>query len=195
MRRGLEITHGSMSWIETAATLVAGCFVLGIMVIGCLEVLSRGLVNMPIHGYLDIIEQTMIVIALFAVSYCQAHWGNVRMTLVINALGGRAKWLAETVALLAALCVVLILIRGSWLHFIRAWEIGGTTPEIGLPTWIGALIVPLALGILATRLLLQWLDALRLLLGNGGDPVCFPKLAESEDGREVEVEENESWNL
>ena len=98
MRHPLTIVHVALLRLEMAAALVAGTVILLIMTMGLIEIAGRGLFNKPIHGYLDIVEQLMVAVAVFGVSYCQATWGNVRMTLVVGALNGRARWIAETIA-------------------------------------------------------------------------------------------------
>ncbi|MDX5360022.1 MAG: TRAP transporter small permease [Alphaproteobacteria bacterium] len=174
MRHPLQALHEGLLRLEIGGALVSGAFVLVIMLAGCAEIVGRGLFNAPIHGYLDIIEQTMVAVALFGVSYCQATLGNVRMTLLIGAMSGRPRWVAEAVSLLVCLFVALILMQGSWNHFLRAWQIGGSTAEIDIPTWISTLLVPVSFAVLSARLVLQILDAVRVAVNPDTDPLVIP---------------------
>lgn len=164
MRSLIETVDRLLGHVERAAALLAGLLILAMMALVCAEVLGRGLFNHPVRGSIDIIEQVMVALVTLGIAYCQSHFGNVRMTLVSDRLTGRAKWLSELFALAIALFVVVILAKGSWLNFQRAWGNGGDTPEIGIPLWPGILLVTAALGLLGLRLAVQCAEAVRLIL-------------------------------
>lgn len=164
MGRLIELAHGFLKRVEIIFALVAGVVVLVIMTLGCAEILGRSAFRSPIHGSLDMVEQLMVVVAAFGIAYCQANWGNVRMTLVVRRLKGRTRWAFEAFSLLIACLVVTALVTGSWGNFLRAWEIGGNTPNIYIPLWIGTLAVCVALCLLLLRLVLQFVEALRLVI-------------------------------
>lgn len=159
--------------IEVWAALVAGLIVLVIMSLGVWEVVGRSVFSHPLHGYLDMVEQSMVGVALLGMPYCQARLGNVRMSLLVGQLTGRSRWIMETIAFLAALAVVVVLIKGSWLHFLRAYSIGGSSPEIQLPIWVASLVVPVVLTMLAMRLALQLLEGGRLIFSPDDDTVVI----------------------
>ncbi|MGE0584798.1 MAG: TRAP transporter small permease subunit [Flavobacteriaceae bacterium] len=168
MKTAILRAHAALAVVETLGAFLAGLIVMVIMVLGIWEVIGRSAFSTPLHGYLDMVEQMMVAVALLGVAYCQSHLGNVRMTLFIGRLSGRFRWTLEAIAFAAALLVIVVLIKGSWAHFYRAFSIGGTSPEIQLPLWWASLVVPIALTILAARLLLQLLEAIRLI-GKPGD--------------------------
>lgn len=153
-----------LGYIEKSAALIAGLLILGLMSLVCAEVLGRGLFNHPVRGSIDIVEQLMVVLVTLGIAYGQSHFGNVRMTLLSDRCRGRAKWMSEIFALGIGLFVVVTLSKGSWLNLMRSWNNGGDTPEIGIPLWPGIAIVTGALALLALRLALQLVEALRLLM-------------------------------
>jgi TRAP-type C4-dicarboxylate transport system permease small subunit len=163
MRAIIDTCDTAIGAVEKFAALIAGLLILALMGLVCAEVLGRGLLNHPVRGSIDIVEQLMVALVTLGVSYCQSHFGNVRMTLISDRCKGRAKWANEIFALGIGLFVVLVLTKGSWLNFMRSWNNGGDTPEIGIPLWPGILLVTCALGLLALRLVLQLVEALRLL--------------------------------
>lgn len=169
MKTAINRASNLLSFIEIWGAFIAGLTIMLIMVLGVWEVVGRSVFSKPLHGYLDMVEQLMVAVALLGMAYCQAHLGNVRMTLLIGRLRGRSRWILEAIAFFAALVVVLVLIKGSWSHFLRAYNIGGSSPEIELPLWIGSLVVPVALTVLALRLVLQLIEALRLILSPDDD--------------------------
>lgn len=169
MKTIINSVHRLLGTIEAWAALVAGLIVLLIMSLGVWEVVGRSLFSHPLHGYLDMVEQLMVGVALLGMPYCQARLGNVRMSLLVGRLTGRLRWIMETIAFLAALAVVAVLIKGSWLHFLRAYSIGGSSAEIQLPIWVASLIVPVVLTMLAIRLALQLLEGMRLIVSPDDD--------------------------
>lgn len=162
MKRVIQMADKLLGHIEKTAALIAGLLILALMTLVCAEVLGRGLFNHPVRGSIDIIEQIMVALVTMGIAYTQSHFGNVRMTLISDRFGGRKKWMSEVFALGIAVFVVVVLTKGSWLNLMRSWNNGGDTPEIGIPLWPGIAIVTAALGLLALRLALQLLEAIRL---------------------------------
>jgi len=70
--------------------------------------------------------------------------------------------------------VTLVLIYGSYLHFWRAFSIGDSSLDINLPTWPAKLVVPIALSVLALRLLLQMWAYLRAVKEGNDGPIAVP---------------------
>lgn len=163
MGRFIESTHRFLQIIEKFLALVAGVLILVLMVIGVWEIIGRGAFEAPLHGGLDMVEQLMVAVAAFGIAYCQSALGNVRMTLLIGRMKGRLRWIFESFALFIAGTVIVVLIKGGWDNFLRAWELGGNTPEIGIPFWIGTFAVCAAMCLLLARILLQFLETLTLI--------------------------------
>ncbi|MEJ2321108.1 MAG: TRAP transporter small permease subunit, partial [Gammaproteobacteria bacterium] len=115
--------------------------------------------------------------------------GHIRMDILVSHLRGRKLWFTELFSTLLMLLITLVLIYGSWLHFLRAWEIGDSSLDINLPTWPAKLVVPVALTVLALRLLLQCWGYLRAMREGGDRPVAVPLI---EDVAAVAAAEAES---
>ena len=145
-----------------------------VMLIGVTQVISRKILNMPIPGYIDFIEQSMVVFAFFGIAYCQRLGGHVRMDLFMAKLSGRPLYFFETLATLIGLVVITILIDTSWLHFLRAYELGDSTIDIGIPIWPAKLTIPLAFCVLWVRFALQLVGFTRLFLYPNADVIAVP---------------------
>lgn len=179
MRAIIETFDRGLGVVERFTALIAGLLIMALMSLVCAEVLGRGLFNHAIRGSIDMIEQLMVALVTLGIAYGQSHFGNVRMTLVSDRWRGRAKWGSEIFALCVALFVVVILTKGSWLHFLRSWNNGGDTPEIGIPLWPGILLVTGSLGLLAIRLALQLTEAFRMLAQPKGGSTLFRQPADA----------------
>ena len=154
MERLIGLANSILKPVENLFAVLAGIVVLVIMALGVAEIIGRSAFRAPIHGSLDMVEQLMVLVAAFGIAYCQAHWGNVRMTLVVSRLTGRPRWIMEALSLIIACFVIAALVKGGWANFLRTWEIGGNTPNIYFPLWPGTLAVCIALCLLFARLLL-----------------------------------------
>ena len=159
---------------ESALNLIAALVILAVMFIGVFQVFGRKLINLPVPGYVDVIEFVMTVFAFLSIAYTQRLGGHVRMEIIIKRFRGRALWIVEFLGTLTVIGIVAILAWFGYEHFLRAWNIGDSTIDIEIPLWPSKLLVPVAFAILLVRLFIQLLGFLRLSAepgcGAGGDP-------------------------
>lgn len=173
---------------ETALTFTAGLTILGLMLLAVAQILGRKLFNLPVLGYIDLVEQAMAVFAFLGIAYCQRLGGHIRMDIVIGRVRGRPLWLAELVGVFAMLVLSVVLVIGSWLHFKRAYDIGDSSIDIAIPLWPAKLIVPVALTFLALRLVLQLWGYGRALTSGASAPVAVPLIETAAEQAQHEAE-------
>lgn len=152
--------------VEDLLNFVAAVAVLFLMLLGVAQVVMRvrWLFSAPIFGYIDMIELAMPVLAILGISYCQRHGVHIRMDILMGQMRGRALWALEAFGALVTLGIVALLTRFSWVFFYDAYNIGDSTVDAQFPTWPSKLLVPVALGILSLRMLIQFLGAVRLMI-------------------------------
>ncbi|MES9861617.1 MAG: TRAP transporter small permease [Candidatus Thiodiazotropha sp. LLP2] len=160
--------------LESLLNLIGGIVIFLLVFLATTNVLGRWLFSMPIDGYVDWVEQAMAFIAFLGIAYTKRLGGHIRMDMLISRLHGRALWFAELVSVCLMLMVTLVLIYGSYLHFWRAFDIGDSSLDINLPTWPAKLVVPIALTVLALRLMLQIWGYARAIRENSDQPVAIP---------------------
>ena len=160
--------------IESTLNLASGLVVFTLMLLAVAQILGRKIFNAPIPGFIDWVEQFMVVFAFLGVAYCQRVGGHIRMDILIGKARGRPLWLAEVVSVLLMMTVVTALTYGAWVHFERALQIGDSTIDIALPTWPAKLLVPLSLGLLWFRLLVQLVGYGKALWNGEETPVAVP---------------------
>ena len=194
--------------LEATLNLLGGITVIALVVMAVWHVVGRKLFNAPVYGYVDWIEQFMIVFAFFGLSYCQREGGHIRMDILVMRMKGRTLWLAEWLSTLFMLLLAIGLIYGSWQHFGRSitwignWELYWETYElqalfrsrdssidIALPLWPAKLIVPVTLAIFALRLVMQLIIYTRALINGDDSPAGVPL---PEDPMEVAAREAET---
>ena len=176
--------------IESWLNLLGGITIFLLVVLTVVNVLGRWVFNLPITGYIDWIEQAMAFFAFLGIAYCQRLGAHIRMDIFIGAIHGRLRWFSELASTFLMLCITLLLVYGSTLHAWRAYDIGDSSMDIGLPTWPAKFIVPLALSILAIRLLIQLWAYSRAIKNVSNKPVAVPL----NEGVKSEIEANTLLN-
>ena len=183
--------------LERFLGLLSGLAVFSLMVLAVISVGGRNLMNAPLPGYVDWIEQVMPLIAFMGISYVQRDGGHIRMDILIGQLRGRALWAAELVSVLLMLVLMMALVWGSWAHFQRSFDFGvplwsrDSSIDIGLPIWPAKLLAPVAFSVLCLRLLLQALGYGRALLLGLHNPAAVPLIQDTASQAAAEAEQLE----
>ncbi len=170
----------ALFWLETKLALLGGIAVFSLMVLAVVSVSGRNIANAPLPGYVDWIEQAMPLIAFVGVSYTQRLGGHIRMDIFIGRLRGRALWMVELISTLVMLALMLLLVWGTFSHFLRALDFnapfwsGDSSMDIGIPIWPSKLIVPIGFSVLSLRLLLQAWGFGRAFISGATRPVAVP---------------------
>ncbi len=175
------------SKIENFLNGFSAIAIFAVMLLGVAQVFGRKFFNMPIPGYIDFIEQSMVVFAFFGIAYCQRLGGHVRMDLFMAKFSGRTLYFFEALATLVGMFVITVLIQKSWLHFMRAWEYGDTTMDIGLPIWPAKLIIPVTFSFLWIRFGIQAVGFMRLFLAPDAVIVGVPIIEDVEEQARHEI--------
>ena len=163
MNRGLRLADRLLYRVESLLNMMGGIVILLLVLLATVNVLGRWILSLPISGYVDWVEQSMAFMAFLGIAYTQRHGEHIRMDIVISRISGIYLLLLECISVFMMLAITLILTYGAYLHFLRAYLIGDSSLDIQLPIWPSKLVVSLALGILAMRLLLQFAAYLSLM--------------------------------
>lgn len=181
--------------LERVLALISGLAVFALMLLAVVSVGGRNTLNAPLPGYVDWIEQAMPLIAFMGIAFVQREGGHIRMDLVIGQLKGRALWLFELISVLLILGLMLLLVWGSWAHFLRAFDMGAplwsrdSSIDIGIPLWPSKLLAPVAFSVLCLRLGLQvWGYGRAFVLGLEA-PVAVPLIQDVATQAAAEAEQ------
>jgi TRAP-type C4-dicarboxylate transport system permease small subunit len=188
------------SQLENGLNLVAAIAIFGVMAFGVAQILSRSVSSwlhalipaipqIAIHGYIDYIEFIAVFYAVLGIAYCQRLGGHIRMEIVVASFRGRALWVMEALAVLVAVAVTVLLIIGTWDNFLNAWTKGDSSMDIKLQLWPSKLMVPVMLGVLLVRLLLQLWAYLRLVADPSRPAIGVPVPETPEQAARREIEE------
>ena len=173
---------------EKFLALIASLVIMGIMFIGVFQVFGRKLINVPVPGYVDVIEMLMSIFAFVCISYTQRLGGHVRMEIILGRLKGRLLYGVEIFSTLVAITVILILMWYGYDHFLRAWQIGDSTIDIQLPIWPSKLLVPFAFLILTVRLVIQLCGYIRLFRDPDAQEIGIPRIETVDEQAQHEID-------
>ena len=170
----------SLYKLESKLALVSGLAIFSLMFLAVFSVGGRNLFNAPLPGYIDWIEQAMPLIAFMGISYTQRDGGHIRMDILVGALRGRPLWAAEFITTLLMLALMILLIWGTFSHFLRAFDLNAvwwsrdSSMDIAIPLWPAKLLAPVAFSVLALRLVLQLWGFGRAFIWGLSSPVAVP---------------------
>jgi C4-dicarboxylate transporter DctQ subunit len=185
----LSLADRTFFKLESVLNLLGGIVIFLLVFLATANVLGRWLFDMSVNGYIDWVEQAMAFMAFLGIAYTKRLGGHIRMDILVSQLRGRWLWFVELVSVVLTLIITLFLIYGSYLHFLRAYILGDSSLDIDLPTWPAKLVVPVALTVLALRLMLQIWGYFRAMVKNSEQPVGIPLI---EDAAAVAAKEAES---
>lgn len=149
--------------VEKLTSLLSGFGIFVLMLLGVAQVLGRKLLNIPIHGYIDIIEIMMSFLVFMGLAYTERLGGHIRMELFVTMMPKRVLWLFETLSVVVAIFVVGVLTYYTGTHAWRSWTSGDSTMDAQILLWPSKLVVSLSLALLFLRLLVELWGYLRLV--------------------------------
>ncbi len=157
-----------MSFLEKSVTLLArwlnylaGVAIVIVMMILCVNVLSRGIFGIPLKGTVDIVSQMGVLVIAGAIAYTQVLKSHIRITLFIDKLPKPARTFMA--ALMDAIGIALFGII-SWQSILFAkgtYEIGELSEVLKLPIAPFAAVVSVGCIILSLTLLTDLISVLK----------------------------------
>jgi TRAP-type C4-dicarboxylate transport system permease small subunit len=167
--------------IEKFTALISGLGIFALMLLGVAHVLGRKFLDLPIFGYIDIVEIMMAFLVFLGLAYTERLGGHIRMELFVSFLKGRWLALFEIVGVVLGLAISGILLVYSWDHAMRALYLGDSSIDAQIPLWPSKLIVPVALAMLFIRLLVSLWAYLRVLIDPSKQMVGVAEVIDAEE--------------
>lgn len=177
----LGATDRLMHRVEKVTALVSGIGIFALMFLGVVHVLGRKFFDMPVFGYIDLVEIMMAFMVFLAISYTERLGGHIRMELFVGMLKGRWLALFELTGVVLGLAMISVLLVYSWDHAMRALYLGDSTIDAQIPLWPSKLVVPVALGLLFVRLLVSLWAYVRVILDPGKKLIAVPVVLDAQE--------------
>lgn len=173
----LSVKEDALNFIAAVATMFLVLIGVYQIVVGMRDLcafwdaeLCVKLINAPMFGYIDMIELAMPILAIIGIAYCQRHGTHIRMDILVGRFRGRTLWIVESFAAFMTLILAIMLAIFAYQFFHDALVKGDSTTDAEIDTWPSKLLVPIAFAMLALRLVVQLLGAVRLAI----DPTLQP---------------------
>lgn len=170
--------------LESLLALIGGVAVFSLLFLAVISVSGRNILNSPLPGYIDWIEQIMPLIAFMGASFTLRSGNHIRMDMLVRKLTRRNLWIVELFTTLLIFIFMVLIVWGSSSHFLRSFDITlplwsrDSSMDIALPIWPAKLIVPVAFTVLCIRLFFQLIGYIIAIYNNSTDAVG---IAEIED--------------
>ncbi len=171
----------AVHFVERATALISGFGIFAMMMLGVAQILMRKMLNIPILGYIDMVEIMMTFLVFLGLAYTERLGNHIRMEILVNYLRGRTLWLFELTGVIVGLFVCAVLTKYSWDHAMRAYTSGDSTIDIQLLWWPSKMVVPAALALLFIRLLVSLWGYLRLVIDPTATPIAVPEIIDVEE--------------
>ncbi|MCU0530614.1 MAG: TRAP transporter small permease [Syntrophales bacterium] len=145
---------GAMGLLETLLIRVAGLVLLVLAGLTTADALGRYLLNSPIPGTGEIIEDYFMIALIFLpLSYSFMQEGHVHVTMIERYFPGGVKRIVGKVNLLLSFALFALIALAGWERFVEAWRIDEiSTSSVGYPMWPCYLMVPIGCGLLCLRI-------------------------------------------
>ncbi|HSV17729.1 MAG TPA: TRAP transporter small permease [Casimicrobiaceae bacterium] len=148
-----------LRWIDRITrglAVVAGVLVALIMLVTCLDVLSRTAVNRSIQGASELVVLFLVALVFLGLAGAQASGSNFSVTILVRLLSRKARRVISAMTTLIALVAVGFLTWFSWTRAIASVaareESYGVIP---FPVWPSRLIIAIGLTMLVVQLLVE----------------------------------------
>jgi TRAP-type C4-dicarboxylate transport system permease small subunit len=174
--------------VEKFLNLIAAITIMLLMFVGTYQVFGRKLLNIPVPGYVDIVEIAMTTFAFLGLAYCQNLGGHIRMEIIIGRFSGRFLYFMELIGTLIIMIIVGILIVYTWTHFERAYTNGDSTIDVEIILWPSKLAVPFAFSVLMIRLALQSIGFMRLIMYPNAEEIGVPHIETVDEQAQHEID-------
>ena len=172
--------------LETGLALLAGIIILFMLGFSFVNILSRGLLNDPLNVYFDMARQSVILIAFLGLAYCQRNGGHIRMDMLIGAISGRLRWIAEFLSAVCIAGVVVFIGLGTMFDAFVDYREGVSSEDSRILLWPAKAVAVAMLWLMGLRVILQtWSFASAIL--NGREPVAVPLIESTEEQAAAEA--------
>jgi len=144
----------AMSLLEKSLIGLASLALLVLTGLTTADALGRYLINSPIPGTGEIIEDYFMIALIFLpLSYSFMQEGHVHVTVIERYFPKAVKWAVGKVNLLLSFVFFCLITLAGWDRFIEAWRIDEiSTSSVGYPMWPCYLMVPIGCGLLCLRI-------------------------------------------
>lgn len=144
----MEIFEKFLDWVIKLFRLISGMSLVGMMLITCLEVISRGFGH-PLFGAVDIIGFLAVLCLAFSMPYTHATQGHVGVDLIVQKMKPRSQAIIDSINTLVGTILFGIVAWQMWLYAAELANKGEVSMTIMIPKSPFIYMVSVSFGCLA----------------------------------------------
>ena len=142
----MERAAAGMSWLVRALVAMA---LLAMMVITCLDVIGRYLINRPLPGAAELVQYLLIATIFIALPLVTLRHEHISISLIDSVLGSGARRVQRALVSGASAVVVAMLCHRLWLHAQMLAENRDVIGFLNLPVAPAAYLASIFTGLTA----------------------------------------------
>ncbi|REJ76939.1 MAG: TRAP transporter small permease [Acidobacteria bacterium] len=157
-------------WLTLQSKLEEGLLAYGILAIALLMVLgvlTRSLLGFSLTFAEEVSQFLIVMICFVGLSYAAGRRRHIRMTALVEGVGGRARTALEV--LVSASTALLLLLAAAWSvrYVLVMADLGSISPVLSVPLYMVYAVAPLGLLLAAAH----YVGQVRAMLRDGADAV------------------------
>lgn len=147
---------------ERAAALCAAVAMLGMMMVGAVDVIGTAALNSPLPGAFELTEALMVATVFLALALSQREGRQIRVEVLASRLALRTKAVLDLIAELLSALVYAAIAWYGWNVAVESWQIDEISPGLlRFPLWPPKLALALGATLMCAQCLAGSLASLR----------------------------------
>lgn len=139
----IRVLDGAADKLSQAFMAVSMGMLFFMMLLGGGDVIGRYFFNQPVPGAFEITEILLAGIVYFGAAYTQRVKGHATVDFFYGFLPQKVKLLVRFLGTLLVMCIFAMMIWRGTVAAITQWRIHQEIPNIGLPSYLFQLFVPM----------------------------------------------------
>ena len=154
------------SWEGMFNNFVSAFLIMAMMLLVVTNVAGRYVLNITVHGTLEITEFIMVAVVYFSLAHTQAIKAHIRVELLFGIISRRTKIVFELITYVFGLAVFVLMTWQTGLSFLDSWEyLEETDGYISFPIYPAKLAIPIGCLFVCLRFVADIIDAIKQLAG------------------------------
>jgi len=153
-----------ISFLEKVFIFISICILNIVMFLITIDVTLRYIINKPLVGVYEAVELSMIGLVFFGVAYLQSSNEHVNISIFVEQLNPSIRiYLSIFGKLIGLFAMTIIAISSSKATLVAFSNSEVTMGIVNIPIWPAKAIIPLGIGVLVFRIIIDLLKDLRIL--------------------------------
>lgn len=160
--RGFDRFSNYLAKVEDWLALTAGLVIVFMVGFTVVDVVMRDVFHKPIRGSVEYVTLVFVYVVMLTIPFAQRRWEHLALGLVFDRLSPRAQRPVLSGLLLIGIFICLMLTWSSLDTTVWAFVMGDTiVGAIPVKTWWSRLALPIGLGVVTLRLIVQLVQVVR----------------------------------